>query len=220
MTALEESHKFNNANLTSNYINPVKSPFKYGRCDCPTSPYTNISRGFPSGHSDFNQVMDFFRREFGFNMRESVAILGAHTLGGASGTAGSGFGGFWKESSVAAGRLNNRYYSLLADRRLFWSNLDQSVVNGFSRECWQWVAGVTPGGVPAPFMLNADVALIRDIQTDRTGRSACQFRECVASPSAGIVEEYARDGNLWITEFARVWEKMVERGARGLRFPV
>merc|ERR1712025_218291 len=138
--------------------------------------------------------MDFFRREFGFSVRESVAIMGAHTLGGASGAAGSGFSGFWKEDAMAAKRLNNRYYSLLVDKTLFWSNLDQSIVTGFGAERWEWVAGVTPGGFPAPFMLNADVSLVRNITVDKNGRSYCQFRDCPYSPSAPIVDEFAQNG--------------------------
>ena len=53
VTALEESLKFNNANLTSNYIKPVKFNFQYGRCDCPTSPNINVDRGHAQGHFDY-----------------------------------------------------------------------------------------------------------------------------------------------------------------------
>lgn len=33
---------------------------------------------------------------FGMNKREAVAIMGGHTMGGATGPTGSGFNGFWK----------------------------------------------------------------------------------------------------------------------------
>jgi len=219
VTALEESLKFNNANLTSSYINPVDFKFRYGRCDCSTSPITSVDRGFPSGHSNYKEVMQFFKNEFGFSMRESVAIMGAHTLGGASGAKGSGFDGFWKEDGVASARLNNRYYSLLTNSSLKWQHLDRSLVTGLGDERWQWVAGTTPDGVPAPFMLNADVALIKDIEPISTGRSACEFNSCALSPSSNVVEEYARDGDTWIRDFANVFEKMVSKGARKLKYP-
>jgi len=219
VTALEESLQFNNANLTSSYLQPVRFNFKYGRCDCPTSPSTTADRGFPGGHLGYQGVMDFFRQEFGFNERESVAIMGAHTLGGASGAKGSGFDGFWKENGVAASRLNNRYYTLLADGSVTWENLDRSVVTGFPEERWQWVGGTTPQGTPAPFMLNADVCLIKDIQTNSKGKSSCQFKDCAFSPSARYVLEFAGNGDSWMREFSRVWDKMVAKGARKLRHP-
>lgn len=219
VTGLEESLNFNNVNLTSNFLSPVTFNFKYGRCDCPTSPSTSVDLGFPSGHLDYQGVIDFFRKEFSFNVKESVAIMGAHTLGGASGAKGSGFDGFWKEGATAAARLNNRYYSLLADRNLTWQHVDRSLVTGFGEERWQWEAGKTPEGVPAPFMLNADVSLIKDIKPNSNGQSSCQFNTCSDSPSAIIVEEFAKDGNSWLTEFVKVWDKMVAKGARKLRNP-
>ena len=133
-TVLEESLKFNNANLPANYIWPVKFNFKYGRCDCSTSPTTNVDRGHAQGHFDYQEVMDFFKREFGFSVKESVAIMGAHTLGGASGALGSGFEGFWKDDTTAAPRLNQRYYSLLVDRSLTWQNVDQPRNNGIAEQ--------------------------------------------------------------------------------------
>jgi len=228
VTGLEEALEFNNANLTQtfgffsfnqNFIEPVDFNFKYGRCDCSTSPTTNTQRDFPFGGFDYQQVMNFFKEEFGFSESETVAIMGAHTLGGASGAGGSGFEGFWKEDATAAARLNNRYYALLVDRGLNWANIDISRDNGFPDPRWQWVAGTTPAGVPAPFMLNADVALIRDIQPDTDGKSSCQFRQCSLSPTAETVETFARDGNRWMREFVKVWDKMTTKGTSNLKTP-
>ena len=77
--------------------------FRYGRKDCPTSPLNPVSRegSFPGGHFNHSMVMDFFRTEFGLDPRGATALLGAHTLGGASG--GSGFSGLWKEGRKLMG---------------------------------------------------------------------------------------------------------------------
>ena len=219
VTALEESLKFNNANLTENFIKPVKFKFLYGRCDCKTSPHTEAVRRFPSGHFGTEQLLSFFRKEFNFNERESVAIMGAHTLGGASGSKGSGFKGFWKENAVASARLNNRFYSILVNTSLHWENTDVSSQTGFDEERWQWEAGATQEGVPAPFMLNADVSLIRNIQPGTDGKSSCQFHSCPWSPTARYVKKYARNGNKWIRDFVKAWNKMVRKGSRTLWVP-
>ncbi len=80
--------------------------------------------------------MDFFRDEFGLPPRPATALLGAHTLGGASGA--SGFLGFWKEDADAAKRFDNRYYTLLVDPDLRWDLVDKSNETGFDEERWQW----------------------------------------------------------------------------------
>jgi hypothetical protein len=74
--------------------------------------------------------------------------------------------------------------------------------------------------VPAPLMLNADVCLIRKIQPGVTGKSSCQFSGCPLSSTAGIVQEFAKNGNKWIRDFVRAWDKMVAKGSRKLKYPV
>ena len=217
ITGLEESLKFNNRNLRSNYIRPVKFKFRYGRCDCQTSPTTNVDRTFPGGEFGYDEVMDYLNEEFGLNQREVVALMGAHTLGGASGAKGSGFQGFWKEGATAAARLNNRYYSLLVDQSLRWKHVDQAKVTGSSTSKWQWQAGTTSTGVPAPFMLNADVSLYKRINPDSSGKSSCQFRSCSLSPSGQLVKKYASNGDVWLKDFAKAFEKMTRKGARRLK---
>lgn len=83
--------------------------FRYGRKDCPTSPNEPSEIAFPSGHLDFDGTIGFFAAEFGLNERESVAVMGGHTLGGA---AESGFLGFWKGNAEEAKRFNNEFYQV------------------------------------------------------------------------------------------------------------
>merc|ERR1712013_923626 len=62
------------------------------------------------------------------------------------------------------------------------------------------------------FMLNADVALFKDIQLDHEGKSSCSFKECADSPSADLVRNFAESNEVWMTEFGRVFEKMLAHG--------
>ena len=232
LTALEQSLQFNNNNLTSNQITPPDFKFKYGRCDCDTTPFSrkllrfpDTIIDFPGGNFGHTQVMDFFREEFGLNNRLATALMGAHTLGGAAGPSASGFQGFWKEGQVESFRFNNRYYQLLVDNNLDWENIDQSTVNGFPRPRWQWQAGTVtlpgpqPVTIPAPFMLNADVVLFKTIVPDEDGRSSCEFRNCPPAPTARFVQRYAGNGDKWAKDFAKAFKKMTSTGSAGLRKP-
>ena len=49
---------------------------------------------FGSGHFDHSELVDFMAKEFGLTLTETVAIMGAHTVGEMSGA--SGFVGFFK----------------------------------------------------------------------------------------------------------------------------
>lgn len=47
-------------------------------------------------------------------------------------------------------------------------------------------------------MLNADVALLLDIDPDSSGMSQCQFGSCPPSPTASLVSYYADNARAWI----------------------
>jgi hypothetical protein len=66
-----------------------------GREDCVSSPDTEDNHEFPQGFMNHAEVMATMKRIFDLNTRQTVAILGAHTLGEMT-TAGSGFDGSWK----------------------------------------------------------------------------------------------------------------------------
>jgi len=171
--------------------------FQWGRTDCDTAPYTDVDVGLPSALLDHANVMSFFAGEFGFDDNETVALLGAHTLGRAS-SDNSGFSGTWINGE--ANFFNNEYYKKLADSSLTWRHRDAGTDN------WQWNV---PGEV---FMLNVDVALYKDILVNSVGESSCDFTTCAAAPTATAVDAFAASNAAWITEFTKVYTKMLAHG--------
>jgi len=179
--------------------------FQWGRQDCGTAPDTDVDVGLPSATLGHAEVMSFFASEFGFDDNETVALMGAHTLGRAS-SENSGFNGPWITGETQW--FNNEYYKKLVDTDLSWRNRDASTDEDTSK--WQWnVAGVA-------FMLNVDVSLYKDITVEDDGKSSCAFASCEAAPTATAVEAFAASNEVWITEFAKVFTKMQAHGATEL----
>jgi len=171
--------------------------FQWGRTDCDTAPHTDVDVHLPSALLNHSSVITFFANEFGFDENETVALLGAHTLGRAS-TDNSGFSGTWIVGE--ANFFNNEYYKKLVDSGLTWRHRDAGTDN------WQWnVQGEV-------FMLNVDVALYKDILVDSVGESSCDFTTCADAPTATVVEAFAASNDVWISEFTKVFTKMQAHG--------
>ena len=47
-----------------------------GRVDCPTSPWTTDLWEFPTALGDNEHIVDFFKKQFDFDEKETAAILG------------------------------------------------------------------------------------------------------------------------------------------------
>lgn len=171
IVAVEQAVEYNNDKCDNDdcKMPPPEITFRYGRVDCPTTPNEPETIGFPSGLLNFTGTIGFFKREFDMDERESTAIMGAHTLGGA---AESGFLGFWKGSAEEAKKFNNDFYKVLINEPgdIEYINVDKRFVTGAPRTRWQWDGfKVSPNGrrSPAAFMLNADMCLFKDIKTDK-----------------------------------------------------
>ena len=87
---------------------------KFGRKDCSTVPHKDSKNSFPSALGNIDDTLSFFAWESGFNTREVVALLGAHTLGRVR-METSKSEGYWVRSTSAndvnpASVLDNEYY--------------------------------------------------------------------------------------------------------------
>eukprot|EP00095_Tigriopus_kingsejongensis_P006353 maker-scaffold390_size186308-snap-gene-0.33 protein:Tk06353 transcript:maker-scaffold390_size186308-snap-gene-0.33-mRNA-1 annotation:"ascorbate peroxidase-like" len=96
-----------------------------GREDCPSTPDTEDLHEFPQGFMDHGEVMATMSRIFGLNTRQTVAILGAHTLGEMN-REGSGYTGSWKAKSDDKYKFDNRYYKFLLDDEITWTHKDSN----------------------------------------------------------------------------------------------
>ncbi|CAH1786262.1 unnamed protein product [Owenia fusiformis] len=180
--------------------------FQTGRRDCATSPLSSAEHIFPDPHGGLDPTESFFASVFGFNRRESVAILGAHTLGRAR-RQNSGFRNPWVGRERT---LDNDYYRELLNIDRNWNQVD--VANGRNGgPKWQWVHGDG-----RRLMLNADMCLFKEMElSSGTGESGCPYsgtNACPNSAAAGIVQEFANDNALWIQEYGAAFQKMIATG--------
>merc|ERR1719397_791074 len=192
--------------------------FKWGRVDCDTAPYSDSLLNYPSGLLNHDELMSFFDSEFGYTEREVTALMGAHTLGAAD-IFNSGFNGVWVNDEQQY--FNNKYYSHLTDDSINWRLVKRSCrrLNSVDTELceeeqttgWQWTAS----GVG--FNLNADMALVKDFETDAEGQPSCQFSECPDSSSASIAKEFAESNALFIEEFSAIYSKLFSTGYDSLQ---
>jgi hypothetical protein len=184
-------------------------------------------------HADITtaDLFHFFSTEFGFNMRETVALFGAHTIGVLT-RENSGFDGpdGWVVDDLI---LDNDYYFELvgnpnpnipfADQvdvappwfRDFEDNSDLEDMP--DRHVW----AAFPQGRNGQriLMLNADIALVRNLTEDNMaddGEVSCDFigegRCPHAIGSLEVAAEYRLDNELWLTDFADVLHRMLDHG--------
>jgi hypothetical protein len=167
-------------------------------------PTSGPHRDLPGPDMDTHQLLQFFSEGFGFTPRETVAIMGAHTIGTLSRTH-SGFDGpeGWLNNNRA---LTNGYYDRLVggestdatDEELTdapnWTvefiNNDnlEDINNNAVPSRFQWFHEPPNNNGQKTIMLNSDIALVRDLSSDNednneqylngeTGEvTGCQFK--------------------------------------------
>jgi len=184
-------------------------PIFFGRKDCSTSPDVDDTitqtKPFPSGIAGWQSSFNWLHTNFGFNQEETVAILGAHTIGRTH-PDDSGFNGPWVRPW---GTFDNFYY--------------QQIING------AWQQRETPNLLlkewaesdePRFIMLNVDIALWRNLDAvfvpnDCSGAVSCgsNITQCpINSITRDIVEGFADDNQLWLNKFVPAFIKMITAG--------
>jgi len=213
--------------------NPIEFPMTWvGRpsCDDPTG---GPAATMPSPHLTTQGLLDFFATEFGFTQRDTVAIMGAHSLGKAS-PPNSGFDGLdgWTTNRI---RLDNEFYNVLLNDNAVDLSFEQELTTNQGRpfpDQFFWRRTNNTDGQFGPndnfgqFMLNSDFALVVDLtdylETDGSGQASCVISSsgttsgtstiCPASPLLPIVQEYAASNDDWIVDFRTAYTKLLSSG--------
>jgi Peroxidase len=206
-------------------------------CNATLGPFHHL----PMADITTHDIFLFFRDEFGFDERETVAIMGAHTLGRLT-RENSGIdapNGWVRDNRL----LDNEYYFELVggesinDSQENWIELappwlrvteDNSDNPGFEdKAIWEAFPPNTtnPEAVERIVMLNADIALVRELtddNMDELGRVSCAFTNAVgggsiprcphAEQGLQFAAEYRFDNDLWLNDFMDVYHRMLNHG--------
>lgn len=149
---------------------------KYGRRDCQTSPRTDDIEPFPDAHGDLSHVLMYFRDNMNMSTRETVAIIGAHSLG-TTRLQNSGFRGPW---APPTNRFDNGFYRILfggGNARWMQEEVNDTRSSVFPDSRYQWTRP-GPGNNGGPvIMLNSDMV---------SASYACVIRYSTCSSHAWI----------------------------------
>jgi len=197
-----------------------------GECNQRRGPH----RELPSPNVNTHELLEYFDNAFGFDARDTVAIMGAHTLGGLR-RENSGYNGIngWLGNTRSFG---NGYYTNLIGgqnasspeedlmRGSDWQQVfvDNTGLNTPNRN--EWERGVNPDHF---VMINADMAIVRDFNGfmdhsgPASGQVTCEFRarrnRCPkALETFDIAVEYKFDNDLFVEDFEDAYKRMMKTG--------
>lgn len=202
---------------------------KEGLCQQDRGP----ARALPSPNLNTHDLLAYFSDNFNFDARDTVAIMGAHTLGklarensgynGVNGWLGNTrrFGNGYYDDLIGGENASSPVEELMDAANWGQIEVDNSDIDGMANK-FEWERGTNPDHF---VMINTDIALVRDLDgyiNSASGQVDCQFRcnrrNCVpdACPMAAqtfdIATEYAFDNGLFIEDFESAFKRMLNKG--------
>lgn len=127
-------------------------PFRFGRKDA--SSCTFDAGRLPDSEQGYNHVMSWAMDQLGFTLRETVALMGAHTLGRAE-PQNSGYDGAWVAGNAV---FDNAFFADMIN--IPWNQMvNDFTALGINRLTHQWNAR-------GRMFLNTDMALGFDLGAD------------------------------------------------------
>eukprot|EP01123_Difflugia_compressa_P008435 TRINITY_DN250_c0_g1_i3.p1 TRINITY_DN250_c0_g1~~TRINITY_DN250_c0_g1_i3.p1 ORF type:complete len:347 (-),score=52.61 TRINITY_DN250_c0_g1_i3:230-1270(-) len=206
----------------------LRLQYLWGRHDCTNSPISHGPVGYPTAHGDYGEVLRVLRSMFQLSHREIVALMGAHSLGGALRNE-SGFAYTWDSTPYA---FDNNYYLNLINLPYTHVNVAHSKPRRIEFVAQQHRYSDEDD---VYMMLNTDMCLYKNIRSivddDKyTGRVVCEDdgdkgyvkvplgatnfvqSKCEDASTAKYVEMYAQDIQKFYDDFTVAWYKMVSHG--------
>lgn len=190
----------------------ITMPFRWGRSDCSISP-ARLPGALPDANWGRSKVVNFFSSRMGFSETETIALIGAHSVGRAA-PSFSGFDGAWDTTPAT---LDNTFFRDIVNERLIW---DRATVSGTGNRQWK-IRGAT--GSRNTMMLNADVGLFWEV----CGENPRACNNCAITHQQGgcnkfdstlnVARRFANSNSVFLAQFRSSFVKLQELGNTGLK---
>ena len=171
---------------------PLPLTFQWGRVDCSTAPWTTEVGNFPAGMGNLSEVERVFvKGEFQLTLAQTVALLGAHSLGHAV-PANTGFRGPWAPPQMV---FSNKFFALLASKTYSHAvNIGPNPGLPAGVLPQQFSSTLGSGSRADPIlMLHTDMALLRSfpVTADASGTiTGVAADSCVATNNSALPGSY------------------------------
>jgi len=176
-------------------------PFRWGRLDVSSC---NADFGkLPDSEGNLDSVKAWAMNQLGMTEEETVALMGAHTLGRAV-PANSGYRGAWVQADAV---LDNAYFQDLVDRPWGRETNDFRDI-GINRTTTQW-------NDINRMMLTTDMVLAYDLgdEPNTGGLFRCGGPvACPPSSTRAHVDKFRASNADWYAAFFPAWQKLQELG--------
>eukprot|EP01084_Bolivina_argentea_P041708 76980_1 len=180
--------------------------YYFGRTDCIDETNMKIAASATGG---WTETFNFFHTNLNFTVKETVAIMGLHTLGMTNSQHSQFPTSAWVSDQE---KLNNQFYKDLMDQNQPWAQTSNSN-NLFA---WTRIAG-SAYSFQTFIMLNSDMCLRYDIDNSivnsNSGEVSCTIHNCPPNSVTGsITSTYARYNQIWLTDVAHAFDKLIHTG--------
>lgn len=173
---------------------------------------------FPNPKMNFTSMMTYFKNQMNFTHDEVVAIMGAHSLGGASASGWQGtFTG--NDTSKTQNHFDENYYAQMVDPKFKWTNVDVNEnnfqFNGYVNEKQEGM------------MFNTDFEMFYDLTLDATtAETTCTLNHtcgvtgsctdnCPKASTFDTSMKYSKDCVLFVQDFGKAMVKMLQHNVKG-----